>query len=80
MTTTATATNPILNLKTTWKQVISSSDDVVGLNMIHPQVIGLLHAASKDKLTDSAQKDLKLNSIMFMSTFAKWPSCTITKK
>ena len=70
--------NPIPNLKTTWKHVISSGYDVVGLNMIHPQVVGLLHVASKDELTDSAQKDmigsihaLKLNSIMFMSTFGE---------
>ena len=46
--------------------------------MIHPQVVKLLHATSKDELTDSAQKDmignitaLKLNSIMFMSTFGE---------
>ena len=75
---TVTAPNPIQNPKTTWKQVFSTGDDVVGLNTIHPQVVKLLCAKSKDELTDSEQKDmignitaLKLNSIMFMSSFGE---------
>ena len=77
MTIVATAMNPIPNLKTTWRQVFSSGDNVVDLNMIHPQVVGLLHAESKDELTDIARKDmtgnitsLKLN-LMFLSTFGE---------
>ena len=75
---TVTAPNPIQNPKTTWKQVFSTGDDVVGLNTIHPQVVKLLSAESKDELTDSEQKDmignitaLKLNSIMLCLPLAK---------
>ena len=46
MTAEAPNTNP--NAKTTWKEVFASRDDVVGLNIIHPQVVKLLHATSKD--------------------------------
>lgn len=76
--TTDTAPTPISDLKTTWKQAFVSGGDVVGLNTFHPQVVKLLNATSKDELTDSAQKDmirnitaLKLNYIMFMSTFGE---------
>ena len=58
MTTTVTAPNPTPNSKSTWKQVFSTGDDVVGLNSIHPQVVKLLRAESKDKLTDSEQTDM----------------------
>ena len=76
ITTTATASNPNLNAKTTWKEVFASGDDVVDLNKIHPQVVKILHATSENELTASVQKEtignstaLKLNSIMFLSTF-----------
>ena len=74
MTTTATTTA----LKTTWQEVFSTGDNVVGLNTIHAQVVQLLSAKSKEDLSDNDQKDtignitaLKLNSIMFLSTFGE---------
>ena len=68
----------IKNTKSTWKEVFTNGDDVVGLNLIHPQVVKLFDINSKDDLTESARKDmissitdLKLNSIMFQSTFGE---------
>ena len=67
-------TSPIL--QTNWQASFTSGDDVVGLNLIHPEVIKLLHVTSKDELSESAHKDriekiteVKLNSIMFQNTF-----------
>ena len=63
-------------LQTTWKDNFTNGDDVVGLNLIHPQVVKLLQVTSKDELSESARKetmvqitDVKLNSIMFQNTF-----------
>ena len=67
---TVTAPNPIQNPKTTWKQVFSTGDDVVGLNTIHPQVVKLLSAESKDELTDSAQKDIPVRT--YVRSCALW--------
>jgi len=74
MTTTVSTTA----LKTTWQEVFSTGDDVVGLNTIHNQVVQLLSTESKEDLSDSEQKymmgnitALKLNSIMFLSTFGE---------
>ena len=72
-------TSPVFltpSLQTTWKASFANGDDVVGLNLIHPEVIKLLKVNSKDKLSESAQKeviesitDLNLNAIMFKNTF-----------
>ena len=74
MTTTVSTTA----IKTTWQEVLSSGDNVVGLNTVHTQVVQLLSAESKEDLSDSEQKDmmgnitaLKLNSIIFLSTFGE---------
>ena len=42
-------TSPIL--QTNWQASFTSGDDVVGLNLIHPEVIKLLHVTSKDELS-----------------------------
>ena len=76
--TTVTAPEPTQNPKTTWKEVFTSGDDVVGLNTIHPQVAKLLQVTTNEELSATAQKEmmgnitaLKLNSIMFKSTFGE---------
>ena len=63
-------------LQTTWKASFSNGDDVVGLNLIHPEVTKLLQVKSKDELSESARKEvmesitnLNLNSIMFKNAF-----------
>ena len=53
MKTTATAPNPNPNTKTTWKEVFSSGENVVGRNTNHPQVVKIFHATSKEKSTAS---------------------------
>ena len=70
--TTVTETNTVQNPKTTWKEVFTSGDDVVGLNTIHPQVTKLLQVTTNDELSATAHTKmmgnitaLKLNSIMF---------------
>lgn len=67
-----------VNIKTTWKDVFTSGNDVVGLNLIHPRVIKLLNVNSKEELTESARKekmssltDPNLNAIMFKSNCHK---------
>ena len=52
------ASNPNLNVKITWKEVFTSGDNVVGINMIHPKVVKLRHATSEDDLTANVQKKL----------------------
>ena len=59
-------------LQITWKPSFANSDNVVGLNLIHPEVIKLLQVNSKDELSESAWKeviesitDLNLNTIIF---------------
>ena len=62
-------------LQTIWKDTFTNGDDVVGLNLIHPEVIKLLQVTSKDELSESARKvrieqiiEIKLNYIVFMTT------------
>ena len=72
-------TSPVFfapTLQTTWKASFANGNDVVGLNLIHPEVIKLLKVNSKDELSESAQKEviesiteLNLNTIMFKNTF-----------
>ena len=59
-----------------WKDVFTNGDDVVGLNLIHPEVVNLLKVKSKEELSEGERKemignlnDLNLNSIMFKSSF-----------
>ena len=49
---------------------------MVGLNLVHPEVVNLLSVKSGNNLTESARKDmmgsiidLKLNYVMFKSIF-----------
>ena len=64
------------SLQITWKASFANGDDVVGLNLIHPEVIKLLQVSSKDELSESVRKeviesltDLNLNAIIFKNTF-----------
>ena len=63
-------------LQTNWLASFINGNDVVGLNLIHPEVVKLLQVTSSNELSESARKDVmekitevKLNSIMFMNTF-----------
>ena len=76
ITPTVTAPKPSLNK--TWEDVFTNGDDVVGLNLINPEVVKLLSAKSKEDLSESASKemlssitDLNLNAILFKSNFNK---------
>ena len=72
-------TSPVFfdpTLQTTWKASFANDNNVVGLNLIHPEVIKLLKVNSKDELSESARKeviesitDLNLNTVMFKNTF-----------
>ena len=62
------------NIPKTWKELLSSSKDAKGLNVIHPEVVNLINAPSQDQLSIDEQEkmmnpitNLSLNVIMFRS-------------
>ena len=71
---TTTNTSIMKNNPETWKELLSSSKDAKGLDALHPEVVKLLNAPSKDQLSKDEQEkmmnsitNLSLNAIMFRS-------------